>query len=285
MNRYCGMKACVIILLILLGSFTTGALGQVSDEAMRHLNRGQAAVELAQNKYDYEEAIREFKEAARLAPDWPDAYYNLGIVQEKAEKYNEAILNLRQYLRLSPDASDAKTVKSLINKLEYKRDKKEGVEKVYDMMASGLYKDDVIGEYKNSGDRGAYWLYMGREFRKVKGILEVHNQWCRFEREHGGSYHPKLHPPIPREWEPVKVNGKYYEYSYCHYMDRASGHVTRHDVQVKGEIISIDPPRVKELITCSVDWGVPIPYRRSTAPPWDDHYRATAEGIVEWKLK
>lgn len=42
------------------------------------------------------------------------------MVQEKAGKYKDAITNLRQYLLLSPNASDAETVKSLVNKLEYK---------------------------------------------------------------------------------------------------------------------------------------------------------------------
>jgi tetratricopeptide (TPR) repeat protein len=92
----------------------------VSEEAKRHFNRGMAAVEMAKSPADYESAIKEFEQAARLAPDWPDVYYNLGIVQEKAEKYSDAVTNLKQYLRLAPNASDAEAVKSLIDKLEYK---------------------------------------------------------------------------------------------------------------------------------------------------------------------
>ncbi len=95
----------------------------VSEEAKRHFDRGMAAVEMAKSPDDYAAAIKEFTQAARLAPDWPDVYYNLGMVQEKAEEYSDAITSLKQYLRLAPNASDAETVKTLINKLEYKRDR------------------------------------------------------------------------------------------------------------------------------------------------------------------
>ena len=95
----------------------------VSEEARRHMDRGQAAVEMAKAPEDYAPAIKEFEQAIRLAPDWPAPYYNLGLAQEKAGKFSDAITSLKQYLRLAPNASDAETVKTLINKLEYKRDR------------------------------------------------------------------------------------------------------------------------------------------------------------------
>lgn len=56
----------------------------VSEEAQRYFNRGMAAVEIAKSPDDYALAIKEFEKAIRLAPEWPDVYYNLGMVQEKA---------------------------------------------------------------------------------------------------------------------------------------------------------------------------------------------------------
>lgn len=94
----------------------------VSDEARRHFDRGITAVEMAKMPSDYKSAIQEFQEAARLAPDWPDVYYNLGQVQEKAEDYRGAVASLKRYLELAPGADDAAEVKVLINKLEYKAD-------------------------------------------------------------------------------------------------------------------------------------------------------------------
>jgi ankyrin repeat protein len=79
-----------------------------------------AAVELAKSPDDYAAAIEEFEKAAKLAPDWPGIYYNLGLIQEKAGNYSNAVMSLLRYIHLAPNASDAETVKSLINKLEYK---------------------------------------------------------------------------------------------------------------------------------------------------------------------
>lgn len=95
------------------------AKGQtVSEEAKRHMVRGQAAVGIARTWQDYEIAIEEFEQAAKFAPDWPEIYYNLGVVQEKAGQYGEAIGNLKKYLELAPDASNTEQVQELVYKVE-----------------------------------------------------------------------------------------------------------------------------------------------------------------------
>lgn len=117
------MKRVFVILsvaAITIAGFTFVCGQTVSGEAKRHFDRGVAAVEMAKSPADYEAAIKEFNQAINLAPDWADAYYNLGKVQEQAEKFADAIASFRQYLRLAPNASDAEAVKSLINKLQYK---------------------------------------------------------------------------------------------------------------------------------------------------------------------
>lgn len=95
----------------------------VSEEARRHFYRGQAAVEMAKSPEDYAAAIEEFEQAARLAPGWPDPYYNLGLVQEKAGKFREAIVSLNRYLQLAPNAPDAAKIQEHIYKLEYKAER------------------------------------------------------------------------------------------------------------------------------------------------------------------
>jgi C-terminal processing protease CtpA/Prc len=124
MNGYRGMKACFIILLIMLGSFATSAIGQdISDEARKHMDRGLAAAETAKTDADFEDAIKEFNKAAELAPAWADVYYNLGLIQEQLGKDDDALRNLRKYVELSPNATDTQEVKQRINKLEYKKEK------------------------------------------------------------------------------------------------------------------------------------------------------------------
>jgi tetratricopeptide (TPR) repeat protein len=108
----------------------------VSEEARRHMARGQAAVEMAKSPVDLDDAVKEFQEAARLAPDWPDPYYNLGLVQEKAGKFREAIANLKECLRLAPNAPDAAKVKEQIYKLEYKTEQVLSVSDIIDVLVS-----------------------------------------------------------------------------------------------------------------------------------------------------
>jgi tetratricopeptide (TPR) repeat protein len=110
MNKSAVWLTTVFILVIGAGS----VFGQ-SEEARRHFDYGEAAVKIK----DYEAAIKEFEQAARLAPNWPDVFYDLGLAQEGANKYGDAVKSYREYLRLAPNANDAEEVKSLINKLEY----------------------------------------------------------------------------------------------------------------------------------------------------------------------
>jgi tetratricopeptide (TPR) repeat protein len=117
------MKKTIIlpaIVLILLCGIESSFGQTIPEEAKRHFNRGMAVVEMAKSPKDYASAIEEFEKAARLAPKWPDVYFNLGMVQEKAERYRDAIESLKQYLRLAPNASDAVKVREHIYKLEYK---------------------------------------------------------------------------------------------------------------------------------------------------------------------
>ncbi len=121
------MTRIVIITLTIAFCLSIGIADaqNISDEAMHHFDRGQAAVEMAKSPTDYEDAIKEFEKAATLAPDWPDVYYNLGLIQEKLSKYGDAIKNLTKYLELSPNASDSREVKKFVAKMEYKKEKAE----------------------------------------------------------------------------------------------------------------------------------------------------------------
>ena len=71
MNKY--------ILLFIILSFVTGAWSaDKSEDAKRHMFRGQAAMEDASDKQGYLNAIKEFKQAIEYAPDLAAAWFNLG---------------------------------------------------------------------------------------------------------------------------------------------------------------------------------------------------------------
>ncbi|MHB8137954.1 MAG: Lcl domain-containing protein [Smithellaceae bacterium] len=110
----------VIGVAILLTWVSVTLAGSVSEEAQRYMARGMVAVEMANTPKDYERAVREFEQAAKLAPNWPDVYFNLGSVQAKAGNYGEAMRHYKRYLELAPRAPDAAKVREEIYKLEYR---------------------------------------------------------------------------------------------------------------------------------------------------------------------
>jgi Tfp pilus assembly protein PilF len=119
------VKSLPILLLTLLCCCPSivCAQTQISEQAWRNFDRGTAAVETATSRQDLEAAVREFEEAARLAPDWPDVSYNLGLIREQLDDLDGAIAAFRRYLQLAPQADDAAAIRTQINKLEYRRDK------------------------------------------------------------------------------------------------------------------------------------------------------------------
>lgn len=237
------------------------AFGQqsISEEARRHFDRGMAAVEMATTAADYESAIKEFKEAIRLAPDWPDACYNLGLVQEKAGKLGEAVESYKSYLRLSPGAEDAEAVKSLVNKLEYMAERENEINQVYKLM---LMRTDQVRwvRISKNGDDQPDWEVEHRNDLKPKGYLDS----PLFYMKDGSlfkvayvvdtSVYPfrSLHRPMQRDLSYqalVKVNGRFFEYRYgfvmrieYKYEDTDGG-----ELSIKAEIISTDPPRIKRV--------------------------------------
>lgn len=109
--------------VVLVGLVSVTMAGPVPDEARRYMARGMAAVEMAKSVDDYVFAVKEFEQAARLAPDWPDVYYNMGRVQSKAGDYSSAMKSFQRYLELAPKSPDAAKVQEEIFKLEYRQER------------------------------------------------------------------------------------------------------------------------------------------------------------------
>ncbi len=117
-------KKIYIVTFLAILFFTAQILAQdIPEEARKHLARGIIAAEIAKTNIDYDEAIFEFQKSIELAPIWSEPYYQLGILQEKLEKYDEACNNLKKYLELATNSENTSTVKDLIYKIEYKKEK------------------------------------------------------------------------------------------------------------------------------------------------------------------
>ncbi len=116
---------CLIGMVILIAWVSVTLAETVSEEVRRYMARGVAAVEMAKSASDYALAAKEFEQAAKLAPDWPDIYYNLGSVQSKAGDITSAMKSFQRYLDLAPESPDATKVREEIFKLEYRRDREK----------------------------------------------------------------------------------------------------------------------------------------------------------------
>jgi len=177
---------------------------------------------------------------------------------------------------------------------------KKGIKGVYRMMTSGNYEKHMITPQKGTSCESPLV-----EFRMVSGKMQARNFCYTFERKYGHFY-PKLRPALKREWVPVKLNGIFYEYTFSCYDDskyfintygRGStiSYIVRKVHKVKGEIISVYPPRVKEAVKCFTTWGAQTkgpkrPWRRSDYPNntvkcVDKHGRSTTRCISEWRRK
>ena len=95
----------------------------VPREAERFMNRGAAAAKSAKDANDFKDAVAEFEKATLAAPWMGNAYYNLGVAQDKAGMYSNAIRCLKLYLVAAPNAPDAKNVEKLIDEIEYRQEK------------------------------------------------------------------------------------------------------------------------------------------------------------------
>ena len=92
----------------------------IPEGAHQHLVYGVTATKEAKTSAHFENAVREFRKALRLAPWWADAYLNLAIAQEGAGKYADAAKSLGFFLLAAPNDPEAKRLRNKIYELEYK---------------------------------------------------------------------------------------------------------------------------------------------------------------------
>ncbi len=98
----------------------------IPDKAQEHSDRAQAFMKRAGGVEGYEQAIAELEAALLIAPWWPEAYFNLGLLLEKAGDYEAAIGSLKLYLLSAPDAKDAGAVKKKIIDIEVAKEMAKG---------------------------------------------------------------------------------------------------------------------------------------------------------------
>jgi tetratricopeptide (TPR) repeat protein len=130
------MKITTLLLMIFAASFTpslfaqtkptaeaTGhvaILAQIPEEARKHFVMGTTLFKDAKTAEDLSQVESEFKKAADLAPQWPEARYNLALAREAAGDYSGAMADLKLYQQFKLSDSETRTVQDKIYALEAK---------------------------------------------------------------------------------------------------------------------------------------------------------------------
>ncbi len=163
------------------------------EEARRFSVRGQVRTKEAKSTADFEKAAKEFTNALHLAPWWADAYYNRGVLLEKAAKYDDAIASYKLYLLASPKASDASKVRDEIYSIEVRKDRAleeaearrklispeelgKGAWRVREIENGTTVKDrgkevTATGSLHFTGNKGSAEYLWGATSMKINGVL------------------------------------------------------------------------------------------------------------------
>lgn len=116
------MHRGLLFSFVILLAFTHNLNSQspTPEEARRQFLIATTLFKDAKTPADYLLVVTHLKQATDLAPQWPEARYNLAIAHEAAGDFASAVVDLRLYLqfKLSPD--DARTVQDKIYVLEAK---------------------------------------------------------------------------------------------------------------------------------------------------------------------
>ena len=122
------MKNLALLYLICLSLLTTSIFAQTSqpipEEARKHFIKGTTFFKDAKTTNDFALVVSEFKQAADLAPQWPDARYNLALAEEAAGDYYSAISDLHLYQQFKLSDTEARMVQDKMYAIEAKQQKK-----------------------------------------------------------------------------------------------------------------------------------------------------------------
>ena len=121
-NRSTTFRSCAVTFALAIASIVSVANeARAACSAVRSdMIKGTASIETAETKDDFLQAADYFKKATRQCPD---AYFNLGVALDKAERYEEAAKAFKDYLIKKRNAPDAQAVRDRIAVVEMKAER------------------------------------------------------------------------------------------------------------------------------------------------------------------
>lgn len=137
------------------------------EKAVEHISRGLIAIKMATEYKGYEAAANEFQKALEAAPWEPQIYYNMGIVQEKADLLRESIESFKLYLLAAPDATDRKVIKQKIYELGYAKDFQ--AKRKRELVGTWTIEGKMQSRYTCGSNKGKTWEVDPPVFEIISG--------------------------------------------------------------------------------------------------------------------
>lgn len=116
----CALVGFTLSAPILRAQATATSPAPIPEEARKHFVMGVTLFKEAKTSDDFAQVESQFKRAVDLAPQWPDARYNLALSKEAAGDYAGALADLKIYQQFSLSDADARTAQDKIYALEAK---------------------------------------------------------------------------------------------------------------------------------------------------------------------
>ncbi len=144
----------------------------VPEEATRAFEKATALQSDAKDTAAFELSIAAYKEAISIAPWWGDAYFNLALTLDSAQRYDEAIAALKTYqLTINTESSEIRDVQNKIYAIEAKIEKSAGSKKDTQIIAGqsiggltiGMLSEKLrplLGEPSKSENVGPWWQHL-----------------------------------------------------------------------------------------------------------------------------
>ncbi len=95
----------------------------IPEEARKHFVMGATLFKDAKTPGDYALVESQFKQATDLAPQWPEARYDLALAKEAAGDYSGAMTDLKLYQQFKLSEAEARTVQDKIYMLDARQQK------------------------------------------------------------------------------------------------------------------------------------------------------------------
>jgi len=182
------MKKIIIFSYFILSVCVLHAQEDNKEEIRKYILRAQTAY----NAGEFSDALKEYKTALQLAPQYPELYKALGDVYEKlggTANIIEAISHYKRYLELSPNAEDRRAIQDKIYGLGYTQDKSEDQDRFLDDL-SGIWVavDNLKITDKDKKNGATSWhtdfIFEISEIKKTgKYRVTIMNEGCDYYKE------------------------------------------------------------------------------------------------------